>query len=91
SIQLTGIHALPFVMPDKKTKENVEKLVKIIIKNKEKNLSYDYTKEQKEIDKIIFNFHKKKFNFSDNFKRKLDKKFSVYNNYGYRKKNRISN
>ncbi|MHA1327205.1 MAG: hypothetical protein ACTSRH_07775 [Promethearchaeota archaeon] len=91
SIQLTGIHALPFIMPDKETKENVEELVKIIIKNKEKDLNYDYTKEQKEIDKIIFNFHKKKFNFSDNFKRKLDKKFSVYNNYNYRKKNRLSN
>ena len=81
SIQITGIHALPFIKPDNETKERIEYLVKNIIINKKKDLYYDYSKNQKEIDNIIFNFYKEKFNFSDKLKSKLDDKFSIYSNY----------
>ena len=77
SIQLTGIHALPFILPDNETKEKVESIVKKIIENKKKNLKYDYTSEQKIIDELIFNFYAKKFNFPKELKKKLDENFSI--------------
>lgn len=78
SIQITGIHALPFIVPDNEIKEKIVNLVKIIIKNKKKNLTYDYKNEQRTIDEIIFNFYSKHFNFPINLKKKLDKRFSIY-------------
>ncbi|MFW9783431.1 MAG: hypothetical protein ACFFFB_14205, partial [Candidatus Heimdallarchaeota archaeon] len=78
SIQITGIHALPFIMPDDETKEKVEKLVNKIIKNKQKNLDYDYLQEQKEIDELVFEFYSRKFNFPLELKEKLDTSFSDY-------------
>ncbi|MFX1259001.1 MAG: class I SAM-dependent DNA methyltransferase [Promethearchaeota archaeon] len=78
SIQITGIHALPFVTPDNKTKRKVEDLVKKIIENKKNSLKYTYSSEQKLIDKIIFNFYAKKFNFTEDLKKKLDEKYSIY-------------
>lgn len=76
SIQLTGIHALPYIKPDRKTKEEVEIQVKNIIKNKKKNLDYDYSTEQKKIDTIIFEFYKNQFNLSNELKQMIDEKFS---------------
>jgi tRNA1(Val) A37 N6-methylase TrmN6 len=77
SIQISGIHALPFITPDKETKETVELQVDKIIKNKRNNLQFDFRKEQIVIDKTIFNFYAKKFNFPMNLKKKLDEKFSI--------------
>lgn len=78
SIQISGIHALPFILPDDDTKQKVEKVVKKIINNKQENLNYDYKKDQKRIDDIVFNFYSNLFNFSENFKKKLEKNYSIY-------------
>jgi hypothetical protein len=80
SIQLTGIHAIPFIEPDNKIKEKIEKIVAIIIKNKENSLKYDYFKEQKEIDDMIFDFYAKKFHLPLDLKEELDSKYSIYPN-----------
>jgi len=78
SIQLTGIHSLPFIKPDKGTHEDVSLLVKKIIENKKKNLSYDYTEEQKSIDNIIFEYYAKKLNLSQNLRKNLDENYAIY-------------
>jgi hypothetical protein len=78
SIQITGIHALPFILPDIKTKEKIESLVKTIIEKKKNDLDYDYISEQRKIDDIIFNFYAHKYKFSNELKIKLDRKFSNY-------------
>ena len=78
SIQLTGIHSLPFIKPDKGTHEDVSLLVKKIIENKKKNLSYDYTEEQKSIDNIIFEFYAKRFSLSQNLRKNLDENYANY-------------
>jgi hypothetical protein len=80
SIQITGIHAIPFIEPDKEIKEKVENCVNVIIKNKEKDLEYDYVKEQKVIDDIIFEFYAKIYNLPIKLKKELDKKYSFYSN-----------
>jgi hypothetical protein len=80
SIQITGIHVLPIIEPNNVVKEKVENLVDKIIKSKEKNLDYDYSKEQKIIDDVIYNFFAKKFCFPNKLKEKLDKKYSIYRN-----------
>lgn len=78
SIQITGIHALPFIVPDKITKQKVEMQVKKIIENKKRDVDYNYTEEQKVIDNIIFEFHAKNYNLPKEFKNKLDARFSIY-------------
>ncbi len=78
SIQITGIHALPFITPDNEIKKKVETLVNKIIEKKIKNLNFNYVTEQKEIDNIIFNFYKSKFQFSENLKKKIEKSYSIY-------------
>jgi len=78
SIQLTGIHSLPFIKPDKGTHEDVSLLVKKIIEKKKKVLSYDYTEEQKSIDSIIFEYYTKRFNLSQNLKKNLDENYAIY-------------
>lgn len=78
SIQITGIHALPFVLPDNETKERIEELVNKIINCKIKDQNYNYIAEQKEIDNIIFNFYRNRFNFSLSLKDRLDEFFAVY-------------
>ena len=78
SIQITGIHALPFVRPDRKTKEKVKLLVEKIIGKKKEHLDYDYSIEQKKIDNIIFDFHAEIFHFTSTLKKKLDDQFSSY-------------
>jgi hypothetical protein len=78
SIQISGIHALPFIAPDKEMKVKIEILVTSIIKEKKRNINYDYIKEQKLIDEILFNFYTEKFNFPGVLKKKLDKEYSIY-------------
>jgi hypothetical protein len=78
SIQITGIHALPFILPDLETKEKIEFLVKKIIAKKKSNSDYDYTSEQRKIDDRIFEFYAHKFNIPYELKIKLDRKFSIY-------------
>ncbi|MFW9895009.1 MAG: Eco57I restriction-modification methylase domain-containing protein [Candidatus Thorarchaeota archaeon] len=78
SIQISGIHALPFVLPDNETKEKIEKIVNKIINCKVKDQNYNYVFEQKEIDNIIFNFYRNKYKFSMNLKKKLDDSFAIY-------------
>jgi hypothetical protein len=78
SIQLTGIHALPFVEPQKQIKEKIEILVSSIIKNKKIDIEYDYSEEQKEIDELVFHFYAEKFNLSHDLKKKLDREYSIY-------------
>ncbi len=80
SIQISGIHAIPFIEPPKEIKKKVENLVDNIIKSKEKNLEYDYTKEQKAIDNTIFEFYTNEFNLPNNLKKELDDKYSIYRN-----------
>jgi hypothetical protein len=78
SIQLTGIHLLPFIKPNKETHEKVSLLVKKVIENKKKDLSYDYTEEQKSLDNIIFEFYAKRFNLSQNLRKNLDENYAIY-------------
>ncbi len=78
SIQITGIHALPFILPDDQTKQNIESLVEKIILSKQQDKNYNYELEQKEIDNLIFNFYAEKFNFPEELKQRLDKFFSIY-------------
>ncbi|MFX1378052.1 MAG: class I SAM-dependent DNA methyltransferase [Promethearchaeota archaeon] len=80
SIQITGIHALPFIEPEKEIKEEIENLVFSIIKNKKKNLEYNYIKEQKMIDDIIFRYYAERFKLSSDLKKKLNNKYSIYRN-----------
>ncbi len=78
SIQITGIHALPFVLPDNETKEKIENRVNTIVNSKREDENYNYVLEQQEIDKIIFNFYADRFNFSMSLKDRLDQFFSIY-------------
>jgi len=78
SIQITGINALPFITPDNETKEKIEQCVKIIIDSKKVDKNYSYVEEQKKIDIIIFNFYKKRFQISENLKKKLEFEYSIY-------------
>jgi len=78
SIQLTGIHALPFILPDLETQSKIERLVKSIIKNKRRNLSYNYINEQKKIDNIIYEMYANKFIFPKKLKKKLDNYYSYH-------------
>jgi hypothetical protein len=76
SLQLTGIHALPFIKPDEETQEEVGFLVKKIIEELKRDLGYDYQEEQAQIDKLIFNFHSEKFDFPISLWKKLRDNYS---------------
>ncbi|NHJ20665.1 MAG: hypothetical protein EAX91_06985 [Candidatus Lokiarchaeota archaeon] len=78
SIQLTGVHALPFIEPDPSFMAEIEAQVHNIIKNKMLNPDYNYVKEQKLIDNLVFNYFVKYHNFPLSLKKKLDKQYSVY-------------
>ncbi len=80
SIQITGIQALPFILPNIETKIKVEKLVNEIIKGKRTNQNYDYIDFQKEIDDLIYTLYSNRFNFPSNLKKKLDGTYSIYKN-----------
>ena len=77
SIQLTGIHALPYISPDNETKVSVEKLVKEIIKSMKLDLEFDYVEHQKSIDNIIFKYYSQKLNITQELKQKLDNIYSI--------------
>ena len=77
SIQLTGLHALPLILPSEALKSKVEQLVHEIIKNKKRDGSHDYREEQEKIDDLMFQFHARKFNLSNELKQKLDQKYSI--------------
>jgi hypothetical protein len=78
SIQLSGLRALPFIPPDKPIQGEIEKLVKDIIKSLKKDLTFNYTSQQKEIDNLVFDFYREKMNLSNELKEKLDSHFSFY-------------
>ena len=78
SLQISGIHALPFIAPDNVIQEKVERAVNKIISCKKENKSYNYIHEQKKIDNEIFNFYSQRFHFPKKLKVKLDEFFSVY-------------
>jgi len=78
SIQLMGIHSLPFIKPTNEIKTIIEELVKEIIENLKKNISFDYHFLQRKIDNLIFTFYQEKFNLSNDLKQKLDHQFSYY-------------
>ncbi len=82
SIQITGIHALPFIMPEENTMEKVETIVKKIIERKRANLNHstEFILEQKELDTIVFSFYAEEFNLSESLKKKLDQEYSIYRN-----------
>ncbi|MCJ7651474.1 MAG: BREX-1 system adenine-specific DNA-methyltransferase PglX, partial [Candidatus Lokiarchaeota archaeon] len=78
SIQITGIHALPFLVPTPKIKSKIENIVMHIIGEKKKNQEYNYVQEQKNIDDLVFELYSIQFNFPSKLKEKLDKKYSIY-------------
>ena len=78
SIQLSGIHALPIIMPNSKTKNLIENYVKKIIKELIQNNKYNYVQEQKMIDNLIFDLHEKNYRFPKPLKEKLDNEYSIY-------------
>ena len=80
SIQITGIHALPFILPELETQKNIEQLVKLIIRKKKRNLSYNYIDEQKKIDNLIYEMYTNKFTFPKKLKKRLDFYYSYYKN-----------
>jgi methylase of polypeptide subunit release factors len=78
SIQLTGIHALPFIQPDSDIISKIEIQVQKIMEKKQNNLENKCIKEQKIIDNLIFNFIAEKYNIPLELKTKLDKIYSIY-------------
>ncbi|MBY9017551.1 MAG: N-6 DNA methylase [Candidatus Lokiarchaeota archaeon] len=78
SIQITGIHSLPFLVPTPNIKSKIENIVRHIIREKKKNQEYNYVQEQKNIDDLMFDFYSSQFNFPSKLKEKLDKKYSIY-------------
>jgi adenine-specific DNA-methyltransferase len=78
SIQISGIHSLPYVIPSIELKSKVENIVRSIIAKKKLDQNYYYLMEQKEIDNEIFNFYSKEFRFPPALKEKLDSKYSIY-------------
>jgi hypothetical protein len=78
SIQLTGIHALPFFDPDSRFKSEIEAHVQEIIDNKRLNHDYNYIEKQKIIDNLVFNYYVKNHNFPVSLKKRLDKDYSIY-------------
>ncbi len=71
SIQITSIHALPFVHPDINTQSKVEDLVKQIISKKKNDFQYDFSAEQEHINNLIYDFHAQKFGFKEELRVKL--------------------
>lgn len=78
SIQITRLHVLPFVSPPQELMEKIEELVKRIIQRKKETSRYDYNKDQKQIDELIYDFYSTKYNFAIMLKEKLDEHFSIY-------------
>ena len=56
-LQIDDIRRLPFKYPSQEAKSLIEILVKQIVENLKKNPGYDYSKEQEEIDELIFQLY----------------------------------
>jgi hypothetical protein len=80
SLQISGIHALPFIEPDAETQNIIESLTNKIIEGKKKDSDYKYVEIQKKIDTLIYEMYSKRFNFPPELKKKLDEKYSIYKN-----------
>ena len=78
SIQISGVHALPYIIPPIEIKSKVENIVRDIIEKKKLDQNYDYHVEQKEVDNEIFNLYSREFCFPASLKKKLDLKYSIY-------------
>lgn len=80
SIQISGIHSLPMILPDINIKVKIDKIVKQIVNMKKKDLNYNYRKEQRIIDNLVFDYYSSKFNFSHNLRSVLENEYSLYPN-----------
>jgi len=78
SIQISGIHSLPFILPNNRIKNDVEEQVTAIMEKKRKDYNYDYIEEQRRIDTLIFNFYAQEFGLPHSLKQKIDNKYSIY-------------
>ena len=78
SIQISGIHSLPFILPNNRIKNGVEEQVTAIMEKKRKDYYYDYIEEQKRIDTLIFNFYAQEFGLPHSLKQKIDNIYSIY-------------
>jgi methylase of polypeptide subunit release factors len=56
-LQIDDIRRLPFKYPSQEAKSSIETGVKQIVKNLKKNPGYDYSKEQAQIDELIFELY----------------------------------
>lgn len=56
-LQIDDIRRLPFKYPSPEVKSSIEILVKQIVKNLKKNSGYDYSREQGQIDELVFELY----------------------------------
>jgi len=77
SIQISGIYNLPIILPDEETKIRIERLVKIIIDKQKREIKYNFSKEQRQIDNIIYEFYDKTMHFPETVKEKIDNHYST--------------
>ncbi len=78
SIQISGIHSLPFILPNNRLKIGVEEQVTVIMEKKRNDYRYDYIEEQKRIDNLIFDFYAQEFGLPHSLKQKIDNFYSIY-------------
>jgi len=78
SIQISGIHALPYIVPSIEIRSKVENIVRSIMEKKKEDQKYNFAMEQKEIDDEIFKFYSNEYFFPSSLKAKLDSKYSIY-------------
>ncbi|MHA1509591.1 MAG: Eco57I restriction-modification methylase domain-containing protein [Promethearchaeota archaeon] len=78
SIQISGIHSLPFILPKNRIKNDVEEQVIAIMEKKREDYNYDYIEEQRKIDTLIFNFYAQEFGLPHGIKQKIDSVYSIY-------------
>lgn len=78
SLQISGIHSLPFILPNNRLKIGVEEQVTVIMEKKRNNYRYDHIEEQKRIDNLIFDFYAQEFDLPHSLKQKIDNFYSIY-------------
>ena len=77
SIQLTGIHALPYIQPDQSFQSEIEFQVEKILERKLIDSDYDYSEEQQVIDNLVFNFFARNFDLTSESRKKIKKYYSI--------------